>query len=118
MSSLIACLSSGKGTWQHVAQVIEKGEWNSIFLITDDFGVKNFKPAKPVQYVVVDSNKLLLELIEDIKKQLQGKIRDLEVGVNMISGSGKEHMAIISAFMKLGLGIRLVALTPEGIKEI
>ena len=41
-----------------------------------------------------------------------------EAAVNLISGNGKEHMAVISALMKLGLGIRLIALTPNGIKEI
>jgi len=38
--------------------------------------------------------------------------------VNIVSGDGKEHMALISALLKLGLGIRFVALTKEGIKEI
>lgn len=118
MTSLIASLSSGKGTWQHVSQLIEKQEWGSIYLITDDFGVQNFKPEKEVNYILIDSNKYLPEIVEDIKKQLENKIKDLEVAVNLISGTGKEHMAIISALTKLGLGIRLISLTPEGIKEV
>lgn len=118
MTSLIACLSSGKGTWAHVSKLIEEREWDSIILITNDFGVQNFKPNKKVEYILIDSKKYLEEITEDIKKQLQGKINDLEVAVNLISGNGKEHMATISALTKLGLGFRLVAITPSGVKEI
>jgi len=118
MTSLVACLSSGKGTWAHVTELIKKQEWDSIFLITDDFGVKNFSSDKEVNFVVIDSNKFLSDIAKDIKLQLEGKIKDFEVAVNLISGSGKEHMAVISALTKLGLGIRLIALTPEGVKEI
>ena len=99
MTSLIACISSGKGTWAHVSKLIKEGEWDSIFLVTNDFGVKNFEPEKQVEYVIVDSNKYLQELTEDIMKQLKGKISDTEVGLNLISGEGKEHMAILSAVL-------------------
>jgi len=118
MTSLIACLSTGKGTWAHVERIIKDQEWDQIFLITNDFGVKNFKPGKSVDYILIDENKYLSDMTEDIKKQLQGKVKDFEVAINIISGNGKEHMATLSAIMKLGLGIRLIALTPEGIKEI
>ena len=118
MTSLIACLSSGKGTWSHVNEIINKQEWDQIFLITDDFGVQNFKPEKKVNYILIDEKKFLPEMTEDIRKQLQGKIKDLEIAVNLVSGNGKEHMAMLSAILKLGLGIRLVALTTEGVKEI
>ena len=117
MTSLIACLSSGKGTWAHVSELIEKKDWDNIFLITDEFGKENFKPKKQVNYVLINSNKFLSELVEDIKKQLETKIDDTEVAINLISGNGKEHMALLSAVLKLGLGIRQVALTPDGIKE-
>ena len=36
MTDLIACLSSGKGTWGHVNRLISDGEWGKIFLITND----------------------------------------------------------------------------------
>jgi hypothetical protein len=118
MTSLIACLSSGKGTWAHLSQLIDKHEWDSIFLITNDFGVQNFQPNKKVEYILINQNSFLENLIEDIKSQLQNKITDTEVAVNLISGTGKEHMAILSAVLKLGLGIRQVALTPNGVKEV
>ena len=118
MTSLVACLSSGKGTWAHVAKLIEEQEWDNIFLITNDFGVQNFKPGKKVNYILIDANKYLSEITKDIRNQLDKKIPDTEIALNMISGSGKEHMALLAALLKLGLGIRLIAYTPNGIKEI
>jgi len=49
---------------------------------------------------------------------LKGKIRGIEAAVNLISGTGKEHMAIMSALLKLGLAIRFVTLTDSGVREI
>jgi len=118
MTSLIACLLSGKGTWAHVARLIEEQEWDKIFLVTDEFGKENFKPRKEAEYIMVNIEKHVPDLTEDIRKQLEGKIFDTEVALNFISGTGKEHMALLSAVLKLGLGIRLVALTTEGVKEV
>jgi len=117
MADLVACLSSGKGTWLQVAGLIKHQEWDNIFLITDEFGKEKFSSDKKIELIVIDPNKKLTELVEDIKKSLIGKLT-VDVAVNMISGSGKEHMALLSALLKLGAGIRLIALTKEGVKEI
>ena len=118
MTDLVACLSSGKGTWGHVNRVIDGQKWDNIFLITNEFGKENFTPNKPVEFILINPNRFLPDLTEDIKAQLKEKIKSTETGLNLISGTGKEHMAILSALLKLGLGIRLVALTKDGIKEI
>jgi len=118
MTELVACLSTGKGTWGHVSRLINDGTWDNIILITNEFGKENFTNEKNALMLVFDSRKPILELVGDIKNALEGKIKGTEVAVNIVSGDGKEHMAIISALLKLGLGIRLVALTKDGIKEI
>ena len=118
MTELIACVSSGKGTWGHVARLMQDQEWDKIILITNEFGKENFKAEKPAEIIIINENKFLPDLIEDIKTQLKDKIIGTEVAVNFISGSGKEHMALLSALLKLGVGIRLTALTKEGIKEV
>ncbi|MCK4522248.1 MAG: hypothetical protein KAU20_06745 [Nanoarchaeota archaeon] len=118
MTSLIACLGTGKGTLQHVSRLIKEQEWDKIFLIADKSGKENFANEKNAEFILIDSSRFLPELTEDIKKQLENKIADTEVALNFISGTGKEHMAILSAVLKLGLGIRLVALTTNGVKEI
>lgn len=118
MNNLVACLSTGKGTWGNVKRIIEEKKWENVFLISNDFGKENFKIETKCEIIVIDSKKPMNELIDDIKKGLDNKIKDTEVALNLISGSGKEHMALISAIMKLGLGFRLIALTTEGIKEL
>jgi len=119
MTELVACLSAGKGTWGHVGRVIAEQEWDNIILITNDFGKEHFTAEKPVAMITVDTMKTpLTELIEQIKAGLKDKIKGTEVALNLVSGTGKEHMAILAALLKLGVGIRLVALTKEGFKEI
>ena len=118
MTDLVACLSSGEKSWMHVARLIKEQDWSKVFLITNDFGRKNFKAEKNAEFIVVDFQKPVFELIEDIRKGLKGKITDLEVALNLVSGSGKEHMAILSALLKLGVGVRLMAVTKDGVKEL
>ncbi len=109
MTDLIACLSTGKGTWGHVSRLVNSGEFKNIYLITNDFGKENFTNEKGCIMIIVDSkNNSVEEMSEKIKEELTGKIEDNEVAVNLISGTGKEHMSVISAVLKLGLGIRQV----------
>ena len=117
MTDLIACLSTGKGTWEHVARVIQSEAWGSVFIITDEFFADKID-KKDKELIIIDRNKTISEMAEEIKKCLQGKVKDLEVAVNFVSGEGREHMALISALLQLGLGIRLVVLTKEGVKTI
>src|SRR3989338_1096915 len=118
MTDLIACLSSGEKSWAHVSRLIKEQEWKKIFLITNDFGRQNFKTEKNAEFIVVDFQKPVFELIEDIKSGLKGKLTDLEVALNIVSGSGKEHLATLSALLKLGVGVRLMAVTKDGVKEL
>ncbi len=118
MTCLVAALSTGKGTWGHVSRLVQDGTWDKVFLVTNAFGKENFSNIKNAEMIVIDDNRGLEDLREEIKNSLQGKLTDTEVAINIVSGSGKEHMAIISAILKLGYGIRFVALTSEGIKEI
>ena len=118
MTDLVACLSSDEKSWAHVVRLIKEQDWKKIFLITNDFGKKNFKSEKDIEFIVVDAKKPVFELIEDIRKSLKGKITDMEVALNIVSGTGKEHMAILSALLKLGVGVRLMAVTKDGIKEL
>lgn len=118
MTDLVACLSTGKGTWGHVGRLIADQEWGKIILITNEFGRENFTAEKPVELIVVDSRQGIKEIVNEIGSQLKGKISGTEVALNLVSGTGKEHMAIISALLKLGIGIRLMALTKDGIEEV
>ncbi len=118
MTDLVACISSGEKSWAHVERLIKEENWSKVFIITNDFGKKNFRPGKQAEFIVVDFQKPVSQLIEEIRKGLNGKITDFEVALNLVSGNGKEHMAILSALLKLGIGIRLMAVTKEGVREL
>ncbi|MEW6063348.1 MAG: hypothetical protein AB1571_03195 [Nanoarchaeota archaeon] len=117
MTDLAAILSTGKGTWGHVNRVMMDERWDNIFLITNEFGRENFSSEKKAVFIVVDSKRGLIELRDEIYNNLNGKLGS-EVAVNLASGTGKEHTALIAALLKLGVGIRLVAATKEGIVEV
>ena len=121
MTSLVACLGAGKGTWNEVSQLVSAESWSSIFLITNDFGKENFAqrfPAAKAQFVVVNDLAPAEQVAADIKKALEGRIPDTEVAVNMASGTGNVHMALISALIRLGLGMRFVVPSQSGAKEL
>ncbi len=106
MTTLISFLSTGKNTWGHVS------------LLMNDFARQNFTHEKKFTKIIYDDTKTIPELKDQFRNALKDEKLGLEVAVNLVSGSGKEHMALLSALLQLGVGVRLVALTKEGIKEI
>ncbi|MBN1275519.1 hypothetical protein JXA12_04485 [Candidatus Woesearchaeota archaeon] len=118
MATLIACLSTGKGTWGHVSRLIAQEDWERIFLVMNGFGKEKYTNDKPFEAVVIDNNKPADELARDIKSSLEGRINDTEVALNLVSGGGNEHMALLSAVLRLGLGVRLVVAGEERMEEL
>jgi hypothetical protein len=117
MTYLVACLGSGKGSWSHLIKIINNGTFEKSFLITNEFGRDKFSEKK-CELIVVDFNKSVYDVSNDIKSKLDGKIIDTEVAFNMLSGDGIMHMATLSALLRLGLGVRLIDLKNEEIKEL
>lgn len=113
---LVALLSSGTGTWAQVSGLIKRGEWDKVVLVGDEFASK-FTLDAPVahEFVRIDTSQKILDLKESIMVKLKGRIHGVEVALSIASGSGKEHMALISALLSLPVGIRFVVLTQEGI---
>ena len=118
MTDLVAYYGMGAGARGHVEKVIEGENWENVYLLTNNEFKKNTPKGGNIKVLVVDNRKVLPEMIEEIKEKLKDKISVMETAVNIVSGDGKEHMALISALLKLGCGIRLVALTKEGVREV
>jgi hypothetical protein len=110
---LISLLSSGKGSWGQVSGLIRRGEWDNIILIGDSFA-KKFKTQKPTEFIEIKDN-TIKDMKQDILEKLKGKIKGTEVALSIASGSGKEHMALISALLSIPVGIRFTVLTKQGI---
>lgn len=113
MTQLVACLSTGKGSWAHVARLIRNADWDHVFLITNTFGKDKFTPDERTTLIVVDTDAPVESLRDSIHAALKEKITDIEVAVNLYSGSGREHMALICALQRLGLGFRVVSMEQE-----
>ena len=119
MTDLVACLSTGKGTWTSVLQLVKKEDFENIFLIVNNWAKENLKLERQnLHLIVVNANDKVNIIRDKITNELQGKIKDFEVAVNIDSGSGKEHTAIITALMKLGLALRFVGFENEEIVEV
>ncbi len=118
MTVFVATLGSDTGTRKHVQRIIEEGEWDKSVLITTKDAQTGFTCAKDITWVIVDTELFLTPLKEHIKKAITGSIGFGDVAVNFVSGGGKIHMATLGALLELGAGIRLIALTPEGVREI
>jgi len=118
MTELVACLTTGKGTWIDVIRLIKAEKWDKVFLITNQFGKENFKPPQNTELIVIDDRKSADELVKDIMDALQDKLMGPEVALNLSSGTGKEHMALLSSILKLGNGIRLVHMLNEKVEEV
>src|SRR3989344_5004796 len=120
MPTLIACLSTGKGTWTEESKIAQSQDWNKVFLITNQFGKENYTPGKNMELVLVDSfpDTPTTIITEQIKNQLKERITDFEVALNLVSGSGKEHMAILEAVLQLGLNFRLIAVNRNNVEVL
>ena len=119
MGCLVACLSTGKGTWVHVSKLLNYDEFDKIFLITNDFGNQNFNSSNSkVELIVINDNDDLEKIRDDIKFKLKGRLIGTEIAINLFSGSGKDHMALLSAVLQLGYGIRLYFSSDSGVKEL
>src|SRR3989338_8940755 len=115
---LIACVFEPEDTWSHVKKLIERGEWKSVVIITDKTAEKKFTVQKAAKKVIIDSEQPAVDIIKHLTASLKPHLFDFEAGLNMVSGTGKEHMCVLAALLKLGVGVRLVALTKEGVKEL
>jgi len=118
MTSLIAILSSGQGTLTSVLKLIKFGEWTQVFLVCDDENYKNFNFNLPNIVKLKIDEKNPQKSIDDLSSVFKSEILDLEVAINFVSGTGLEHMAIISAVMKAGLGMRMVYVKDDKICEM
>src|SRR3989344_2192621 len=107
--TLVAVLGIGKGTWGHVARLIAEEQWDKMLLISNEWGKENFAPSKECDWILVN-NRAGFEIIKD---EIKGKIPDKDVVISLISGSGKEHMAVLAALKEKKVNFQIVILTGE-----
>ncbi len=110
--ALIALLGIGKGTWGHVGRLIAEEEWGRIILVGSEWSKENFSLQKDVEWVIINNR----ASFEVVKEEIKAGIPKEELAVSIISGSGKEHMALLAALKESKKTFKLVVLTGEGTK--
>lgn len=116
MTDLIACLSTGKGTWIEVSKLMKSADWTNIYLIAPKFSMENFKHEKKFEFIEINPDGEIEDMKNIIVEKLKNKL-GIDTAISLISGSGKEHMAVISAALTLGAGIRLVSIRNNNMIE-
>ncbi len=111
---LVAFVGSDQENVSQVAGLVKKGGWEKVILV----GMKHLSLGQPSEFISVNPGDRIVEMRNDIKRKLKGKILGTEVALSIASGTGKEHMALISALLSLPVGIRFTALTREGVVEL
>lgn len=114
---LVVLVSTGKGSWAEASSIIDGGEWDKILLIGEEYA-KKFSPRKPSEFVQVNLNQSAEAIKKELLWKLKNKLRGPEVALSISSGSGKEHIALISALLCIPVGIRFVAMTEKGVVEL
>jgi hypothetical protein len=110
----VALLSTGQGSWAQVSGLIKQGEWDKVVLIGEKYAEK-FDAGRQAEFISIDFNQPIVRIKEELIARLKEKITGIEVALSIASGSGKEHMALISSLLQIPVGVRFVALTKEGI---
>jgi hypothetical protein len=113
----VGILSSGQGTWGQVAGLAKQGQWEKVYLLGPNYA-KDFKlEGVPFDFIEYDPNKPVVALKEFFTEKLKDKFSSFnsEVALSIASGTGKEHMALISALLAIPVGVRFVALTSAGV---
>lgn len=115
---LVAYVGNDKENWGQITALINHMECDKVVLITTE-NTKTFPVTSKCEVIEVDASKPLLELKKTLMEKIKQKIGlDFEVALSLASGTGKEHMALISALLSIPVGIRLVVYTKQGVEII
>jgi hypothetical protein len=117
MVSLIVLVSSGKGTFGYVNQLLNQNSFDKIYLICNPFSYEKFDIDSTKAVKLKYEEKKIEESFKKISEFLKKEIKDFEVALNIFSGTGIEHMALISAVLRAGLGVRFIYIEDKEIKE-
>ena len=113
MKTFLGILSTGKGTWGQVAHIIDNTEYDNIYLISNEWAQEKFTCSKKVNWIIIDPRKGFSEIVNDIEEQMP---KDLtEVDLNIHSGSGKEHSAVLSIILKNKMKFKIITINADGI---
>jgi endo-1,4-beta-mannosidase len=114
---LVAFAGNDKESWGQISGLINNGQWDKV-IVVQSRNAEKF-PADNAEILSVDSGMPLVELKNVLQERLKKYISgEFEVAVSIASGSGKEHMALVSALLNIPVGIKLAVFTKNGVEFI
>ncbi|MEM4396721.1 MAG: hypothetical protein QXR30_03620 [Candidatus Woesearchaeota archaeon] len=118
MATLIILATTGKGAWNRIYKLLNVFDWEKVLVITNKFGYEKleFKESK-VEKIEINFNAPYDYVINEIKEKVKN-YNLIEVALNISSGEGKEHVALIVALIKLGISLQFVDLEDNELKII
>ena len=114
---LIATVGADKDSWGQVTGLINHEAWDKVILVKNK-SVSDFPKIEGAEEIPIDTTLPLLELKAFLTERLKPCISAFDAYVSLASGSGKEHMALISALLAIPTGVRLVAFTKQGVEFV
>jgi superfamily II DNA or RNA helicase len=115
--NLVAFLGTDKENWGQITALINRMEDCEKVLLFKNKNSEAFPETENCHIIEIDSSIPLMDMQQKMLEKVKHYLReDFEVAISLASGSGKEHMALISAILLAPMGIRLVAFTKAGIQ--
>ena len=113
---LVAFLGADKENWGQITALVKREKCDKVILVKNK-SAEEF-PDSGSESIKVNSDAPLLDLKNEIMQKIKSRLGGFEVALSLASGSGKEHMALISALLSIPVGIRLVVFTKKGVEFV
>jgi len=114
---LVAFLGDDNKNWGQVTALINRLDDCDKFILIKSKSSPEFPLTSKCKLIEVDTTQPLTDLKEKIQEKLKPELSSsFEVALSIASGTGKEHMAIISALLNIPVGIKMVVYTKDGIQ--
>lgn len=114
---LVASVGLDKESWGQVTGLINHGTWDKVILIKNKLAL-DFPVPEGIEALFIDPSQPLTEIKNALIEKLKPLLSEFDACVSIASGTGKEHMALISALLAIPVGIRLVAFTKKGVEFV
>ena len=116
--NLVIYVGEDRESYGQITALINRSESESIVLVKNK-KVIDFPFDERCKIIEVDTSADINSLREDIKEKVKKEIgKEFEISLSIASGTGKEHMALISALLAIPVGVKFVVFTRNGIEFI
>ncbi len=111
MGLLIALLGTGKGTWLEVHGLLGIRAFEHTLLFIDEWAAKDYRNEYGARVIAMPADAPITELTAFFAEHIKSGADkgDFDIALNIASGTGKQHAALLGAALQSGFGVRLVS---------